>query len=156
MTKRRPSLDPAQLGFTFEPPVPARAEADLAGLDRVVAGTVALALKSDGRSRFEIAGAVSALLDEEVSKAMLDAYASEGRETHNISAARLLAVIAVTERFDLLDALVRRIGAALLVGEELHAARLGHLRATRRALDDEIRKMERSATPIARERGARR
>lgn len=152
MGKRRPSIDSSQLGFTFEPPVPARSEADLAGLDRVIAATVALALKDDGRSRFEIAGAMSALLNEDVSKAMLDAYAAEGRETHNISAARLLALVAVTERFDLLDALVRRIGAALLVGEELHAARLGHLRAQQRALAGEIRKLEASATPIDRER----
>lgn len=152
MGKRRASIDPAQLGFTFDPPVPASRERDLAGLDRVVAATVALALKEDTRSRFEIAGAVSALLDEEVSKAMLDAYASEGREQHNVSAARLLALISVTERFDLLDALVRRIGAALLVGDELHAARLGHLKAQERALRAEIKKLEQAATPIDRGR----
>lgn len=150
MNKRRSSLPLDQLGFTFEPPAPARRDADLAGLDRVVAASVAAALKSDARSRHEIAGAVSALLDEPVTKAMLDAYASEARDAHNISGARLLALVAVTERFDLLDLLVRRIGAALLVGEELHAARLGHLEARRRELDAEIRKMREAARPIAR------
>ncbi len=115
-----------------------------------MAATVALALNEAGRSRFEIAGAVSALLDEPVTKLMLDAYASEAREGHNISAARLLALIAVTERFDLLDALVRRIGAALLVGEELHAARLGHLQAQRDRLDQEIKAMRSQAQPIQR------
>lgn len=153
MKKRRSATDPAQLGFTFDPPVPAIGEAELAGLERVIAARVAVALKEDDRSRFEIAGAMSALLDDEVSKAMLDAYAAESKETHNISAARLLALIAVTERFDLLDLLVRRIGAALLVGEELHAARLGHLRAQRARLDQEIRAAERSVRPI--ERGVR-
>lgn len=152
MRKRRASIDPAQLGFTFDPPAPARREAELAGLDRVIAAKVALALKEDGRSRFEIAGAVSALLDEDVSKLMLDAYAAESRDQHNISAARFLAFIAVTERFDLLDALLRRIGGAVLVGEELHAARLGHLKAQERALRAEIRKMEQAASPIDRER----
>ncbi|WP_288457801.1 hypothetical protein [uncultured Sphingomonas sp.] len=154
MGKRRASIDPAQLGFTFEPPSRVAEEAGLAGLDRVIAAKVALALKEDGRSRFVIAGAMSALLDEEVSKPMLDAYAAEARDQHNISAARLLALIAVTERFDLLDRLVRRIGAALLVGEELRTARLGHLRAQQRALQSEIRKLEGHVAPIARgERG---
>lgn len=153
MTKRRASIDPSQLGFTFDPPVPARRDADLAGLDRVVAASVAQALKDDPRSRDEVAGAISALLGEPVTKLMLDAYASEARDTHNISAGRLLALIAVTDRFDLLDALVRRIGAALLVGEELHAARLGHLQAQRDRLDAEIKKMRSAAQPI--ERGSR-
>lgn len=153
MKKRRASIDASQLGFTFDPPVPAQRDADLAGLDRVVAASVAEALKGDARSRFEVAGAVSALLDEPVSKLMLDAYASEAREDHNISGARLLAVIAVTERFDLLDALVRRIGAALLVGEELHAARLGHLQAQKDRIDAEIRKLRVATQPI--ERGRR-
>lgn len=153
MGKRGPSIA-GQLGFTFDPPAPAHRAADLAGLDRMVAASVALALNEDGRSRHEIAGAMSALLDEPVTKLMLDAYASEARDCHNISAARALAMVAVTERFDLLDALLRRIGAALLVGEELHAARLGHLQAQRAKLDQEIRMMRGHAQPI--ERGAKR
>lgn len=150
MGKRRASIDTTQLGFTFTPPLPARRDADLAGLDRVVAASVAAALKDDTRSREEVAGAMSALLGEPVTKLMLDAYASEARDCHNISAARALALVAVTERFDLLDAMVRRIGAALLVGEELNAARLGHLQAQRDRLDREIKTMRGRARPIAR------
>jgi hypothetical protein len=152
--KRRPSVNSTQLGFTFEPPTPAPSAAGLAGLDRVVAASVAIALKEDRRpSRYEIAGAMSAVLDEPITKLMLDAYASEARGDHNISFARALALFSVTERFDLLDALVRRIGAALLVGEEIHTARLGHLKAQQRELAAEIRKMEQAAAPI--ERGQR-
>ncbi|PZO89080.1 MAG: hypothetical protein DI623_11415 [Sphingomonas sanxanigenens] len=154
MNKRRPSLDPSQLGFTFDPPPPARRVADLAGLDRVVASAVSDALKRDDRSRQEIAGAISALLAEDVTSLMLDAYASEARDKHNISAARFLALIAVTARFDLLDALVRRIGAGVLVGEELHTARLGHLLSKRQHLDAEIKAIRNSAKPIDR-RGKR-
>ncbi|MFN3676191.1 MAG: hypothetical protein ACK4TC_09440 [Sphingomonas pseudosanguinis] len=152
MTRRKlRTSSTIQLGFTFDPPVPARAEADLAGLDRVVSGCVSIMLKGDSRTRPEIAGAMSALLDERVSPPMLDAYASEGRSEHNISAARLLALIAVTERFDLLDSLVRRIGGALLVGEEIHTARLGHLKAQRAQLDEEIKLLRQRVQPIARE-----
>jgi hypothetical protein len=150
MVKRRPSLDASQLGFTFEPPVPARLAADLAGLDRVIAATVGRALKDDERSRPVIAAEMSALLDEITTPLMLDAYASEARDNHNISASRLLALIAVTDRFDLLDALVRRIGAALLVGEEIHTARVGHLRSRISALTAELKTAERQSKPIER------
>lgn len=148
MVKRRIMTGTVQLGFTFDPPAPARAEAELAGLDRTIAAVVAQALKGDPRSRQEVAGAMSALLDESVSKAMLDAYASEARDLHNISAARLLAIVSVTERFDLLDGLCRRIGCAVLVGDEIKTARLGHLKAIRMKLDQEIKELRGEVRPI--------
>lgn len=147
---RRRAPHPDQLGFAFEPPTPASRDADLAGLDSVVAGVVAAALKDDPRSRGEIAGAMSTLLAEEFSAYMLDAYASPARGQHNISAGRMLALIAVTERFDLLDSLMRRIGAALLVGEEIHAARLGHLESKMAALKAQLRVARERARPIVR------
>ncbi|MEO6359988.1 MAG: hypothetical protein ABIO43_05365 [Sphingomicrobium sp.] len=151
MGKRRSSLDINQLGFTFEPPLPASHAADLAGLDRVIAASVACGLREDPRSRPEIAGAMSALLDEEVSKHMLDAYASEARDGHNISAGRFLAFIAATKRHDILDHIVRRIGAALLVGEEIHTARAGHLRSRIAELQAELKITEKRVRPIDRE-----
>lgn len=148
--KRRPALLADQLAFTFEAPSPARLDAGLAGLERFVAAGVARALKEDTRSRDEVAGAVSALLDETVSRWMLDAYASEARETHSVSAGRFLALIAVTDRFDILDAVLTRIGARVLVGEEVHAAHLGHLRAQLGRLQRDIRQAEGRVTPIVR------
>ncbi len=125
--KRRPSFDSSQLGFTFEAPRPATQPAELAGLGAMIAAAVGTVLKEDSRSRFEIAGAVSMLLGEEVSAQMLDAYASEARDNHNIPTHRALALVAVTGRFDVMDALVRRIGAALVVGEEIMLAELGNI-----------------------------
>jgi hypothetical protein len=151
VSKRRSALDAAQLGFTFEPPLPARSPADLAGLDRVVAASVATALKEDDRPREVIAGAMSALLADEVTKAMLDAYASEAREGHNISGSRLFALIAVTERFDLLDAMTRRIGAALLVGEEIATAELGHIDSQIARLKERRKRVVTRVSPIDRE-----
>jgi len=147
-----PPKRPDQLGFTFDPPQPAHEEADLAGLGRVVAAGVGRALREEPRSRFEIASAMSRLLDEEVTKWMLDAYASEARDQHNISAERFFAFIAVTNRFDILDHVMRRIGAALLVGEEIALARAGHLRAQIEALKEELKETERQARPIGRVR----
>jgi hypothetical protein len=115
------------MGFTFEPPKPVAEDAALAGFDRYIAAAVARALKEDTRSRLEIAAAMTALLDDNVTKFMLDAYASGARDHHNISADRFLGLVAVTQRFDLLDAALRRIGAALLVGEEIITAELGNI-----------------------------
>ena len=152
MGKRRPSFDPAtQLGFSFDAPARARGEAELAGFDRVLAAKVSAILKDDDRSREVIAAEMTALLAEPVSKLMLDAYASEARDQHNIPAHRLFALIAVTERFDILDAACRRIGAAVMVGEEINAVRLGDLQARRDQIDAEIKKIRGVARPIERE-----
>lgn len=143
--KRLP--DVRQIGFTFDPPTPASGPADLAGLDRTVAAAVARILKDDVRSREEVAGAMSALLDETVSKAMLDAYASESREGHNISAARLLALVAATDRFDLLDRIVRRAGVSLLVGPEIILADMADLRLRMREMGKLLKTKEAMAVP---------
>lgn len=150
MSKRRPSLDANQLGFTFDVPVARRQAAGLAGLDRRVSAAVSMALKDDPRSRDEIAGAVSALLDEPVSKLMLDAYASEAREGHAISVARFMALIVVTNRHDLFDALVRETGAALLVGDEIMTARAGHLRSQIAKIKVELARIEGQHVTIGR------
>lgn len=150
MNKRRAAVSPDQLGFTFDAPQPARREGDLAGLPRLVAGIVGQVLKEDARSRDEIAGAMTALIGEEISRFALDAWASEAREQHNVSAARLLALIAVTSRYDLLDVLLRRIGAALLIGDEMHAARLGHLQAEANRINAQLRQARQAAQPITR------
>jgi hypothetical protein len=150
LSKRRPFLDPSQLGFSFDVPPPARNEADLAGLRRQAASAVSQALKGDKRSRREIAAAMSALLDDEVSAMMLDAYASEARENHAVSFDRFLALVAVTDRFDLLNALVAKVGAMILVGEEVKTARLGHLECQLRDIEEEIAALRGEAQPIQR------
>lgn len=149
--KRRPALAAEQLAFSFEAPSFAPTEAALAGLDRWIAAGVGHALKDDPRSRAEVAGAMGALIGDEVSVYMLDAYASEAREQHNISAGRWLALIAATDRYDILDAATRRIGCGVLVGEEMHTARLGHLDRQIAQLQAEKKRLQTVARPIRRE-----
>lgn len=149
--KRRASLTADQLVFSFDPPrAPSCREADLAGLDRVVAAAVSQALGGAGCSRYEIAGKMSGLLDEDVSKQMLDGYAAEARGDFNVSVHRFLALIAVSKRYDILDALVRRIGAAVLVGEEIHTAQLGHIDRQIAELRVQRKTIEAGARPITR------
>ncbi|MBS3961462.1 MAG: hypothetical protein KGZ61_06480 [Sandarakinorhabdus sp.] len=148
MGKRRPALNDSQMAFTFSAPPIAQYEGDLAGLQRMIASGCSRMLKEDMRSRAEIAGHVSAMLGDDVSKNMLDAYASEGRDDHNVSAARWLAMIAATQRFDILDAIISRIGARALVGEDMHAARLGSLMAAKSEIEEQIRALRPVTRPI--------
>ena len=61
-----------------------------------IATAVAETLRDYAASRDDIAAAMSEWLEESVTKNMLDAYASEGREDHTIPFIRLLALIHVT------------------------------------------------------------
>lgn len=152
MPKARP-IPLNQLAFAFEQPRPATHAAALAGADARIARMVGEILNSDGRAREVIAAEISVLLEDDVSKAMLDAYSAPAKGDHNISFARMLGLIAVTNRFDLLDRELRHIGAAVLVGEEIHTARVGHLKTKIAEYQAELKEAERMARPI--ERGGR-
>lgn len=110
-------------------------------MDARIARTVSEALS--GRDRGVVAAQMSSLLAEEVSKLMLDAYASPARDGHNISFTRMCALIAATNRFDLLDRELRTIGAAVLVGDEIYTAEIGQI-------DSEITKLQQRRKDLAR------
>lgn len=147
--KRQSSAGLGQLDL-FSAAKPITGPASFAGIEQWVAACVAQMLKEDPRSRPEIAGAVSALMADDVSRAMLDAYASEARETHNISFGRALALIAATQNRTFIEAAVNRLGGSILWGEEINAARLGHLRAQFAAIRAELKDAERAVEPIVR------
>ncbi len=150
MPKRRPALTDLQMAFNFEVPQAATDAGDLAGFGAMVAAGVARACRDDGRPRHEIARAMGDVLGEPVSKAMLDAYASEARGEHNIPAHRWWALIAVTGRWDIADALAARCGARLLSGDEIRAAELGHVQAQIAELQERLRDLKGTARPIER------
>lgn len=150
MPKRRPALSDLQMAFSFDAPAAATAEGDLAGYGAMIAASVARACREDGRSRHEIAVAMSAVLNEPVSKAMLDAYASESREQHSIPAHRWLALMAVTGRWDIADAIITRGGARVLSGEEIRAAELGHVQAQIAELQERQRELKATTRPLSR------
>jgi len=141
VAKTRASID--QFAFTFDAPQPATLPAALAGVDARIARTVAEVLKNDDRDRSVIAAEMSVLLSDEVTINMLNNYASPAQAQHNISFSRMLALIAVTNRFDLLDRELRAIGAAVLVGEEIYTAEIGQI-------DSEIEKLLRRKKDLKR------
>jgi hypothetical protein len=142
-----------QLGFDFAVPAPAKGVAELAGLERQINELVGKILATDGRPREVIAAEMSVLLgDDCVSRAMLDAYSSPARPDHKVPASRLFALLAVTDRQDLLDPIMRKLGAALLLGGEVKTARLGHLQQQAARIQAEMRALE-SHAPQIREGG---
>lgn len=150
MGKRTPAFDPGQPVFDFAPPETRASDGMLSGLDRQVASAVARVLKDEDRDRYDVAAAMSRVLDADVSKSMLDKYSSESSEEHNISAGRFLALIAATRRYDVLEALVRKIGCALVVGEEILTLQLGDVQAQIDRLQDRKRQLTKAAPAIQR------
>jgi len=139
---------PGQVAFDFTAPAPAKGVAELAGLERQINELVGTILNTDSRSRTVIAAEMSDLLDDRVSKEMLDAYASPARTEHKVPASRLFALAVVTDRQDLLDPVMRKIGAALLVGEEVRTARLGQIEALLSELQAERKAIKSDAPTI--------
>ena len=150
MGKRRPFAPGGQMAFDFVAPTVPTEPGALSGLARWSASAVGAMLSEDRRDRETMAEKVGALTGEKVTRFMLDAYASPAREEHNCSFARFLAIVAVTGRFDVLDAALVMIGARALEGDEMATARLGHLYALRAELDDEIKAVRPLAKPLAR------
>lgn len=150
MGKRKAAFDAGQMAFTFDTPRPDVTEGGFSHMERQVASAVAAILREDPRSRFEVAGQLSALMDADISKFMLDAYAAEARDGHNVSFSRFLGLIVATQRFDVLDGLLRQIGCAVVVGEEILLAEIGHLETQRRNIDQRLKSLKAEAQPLTR------
>ncbi|MCB1472659.1 MAG: DNA transposition protein [Defluviimonas sp.] len=78
------------------------------------ARAISKTLRDGGRDRTAIAAEMSDYLGEQVTKAMLDAYASEARDSHNINLPRFAALIHVTGDHRLLSLLPEMFGFAVV------------------------------------------
>ena len=86
---------------------------------------LALTMEESGKSREDLAAAMSEMAP--VTKAMLDAYASQAREQHSIPAIRLAALVAVTGDARALNVLLEDAG--LIVVPKKYEALLRRERA---------------------------
>jgi hypothetical protein len=125
MGKRRPHLSDEWLRDIWNVRPLNHAAGELDGFDKLVSSAVSQCLSGDEWSRGDVAQYLSELLNEQISGFMLDAYASEARRDHPITGHRFLALIAITRRFDILDAVLREIGGKALSSGECMTFKLG-------------------------------
>jgi hypothetical protein len=131
-------------GDLFTPVYPVRTPAQIDGatLEIKLCRAISEALKECSESRAIIAARMADYLGEpHFSKAMLDAYASAGRDSHCITVKRFLALIHVTGATWMLDVLAEQFGCYVMGNEDARNAELGlidkkisELQARRRAL----------------------
>lgn len=127
MTRR--SADDKTLDL-FHVPEPETAPA---GMDyrAPVSGLVGRMLKAAEGDRHEIAARASSLTGTSVTKCMLDAYASEARETFNLPFYLVPALEAACESLELSNWLAHVRGGRLLIGRDALAGELAKLERQR-------------------------
>jgi len=106
-----------------------------------LAKAVALTMETSGKSREEIAAEMTEVTKANVSKSMLDAYASQAREQHSISALRLAALAIVTGDARAFNTLLEEAG--LIVVPKRYEALLRRERA--RELLEKLEREEKAA-----------
>lgn len=112
-----------------------------------ISRAVALTLRECSKTRDDLAAEMSAWLGEEVSKASLDAYASQAREDHTISYLRLLALVHATGDTRLLQLGAELFGMTVIDNTYLPWVEVGQLAVTKeeigKALDAALRQARR-------------
>lgn len=125
--------------FSWEPPVLVRRFAEervrAASLRARISLAVTETLKEADRPRDEIAQAMTDWLGEEVSKNMLDAYASQAREDQTISLLRVLALIHATGDVRILQMAAEMFGFAVIEQRYLGWVEVGQLADRKERID---------------------
>ena len=129
-------------GDLFEVPQPADPIPAALDYRAQVAHLVAEALKQADQDRFDIAADMSRLTGREITKYMLDAYASEGRETFNLPLWEVPALEQAAHTHVLTNWLVGVRGGKLLIGREALNAELGKLERLRDQAARQIRDLK--------------
>jgi predicted subunit of tRNA(5-methylaminomethyl-2-thiouridylate) methyltransferase len=142
--KKEPFLSDSRLHDIWNVRPIDHAEGELKDFDRLICSAVARCLNESKEPRSELADTLSFVLGERVSAAMLDAYSSGARRDYKVPASRFIVLMAITRRFDLLDAVLREVGGKALNAKDSKVFEIGKryvesLNAAR-ALDDLVSK----------------
>lgn len=151
---RRPHA-PGQMNLLdWAPPEPVvrfpEAQVRAATLAGTVAKGVSLALKDSAHPRAEIARRMSDFLGDEVSKFMLDAYASEARADHIINVVRFVALVHATGDRRLLEMIAEMFGWSVIERRYLPLIELAAVRDQ----EDRLRRQREALHRQARAGGA--
>ena len=151
MPKRLPPPLPQLDLLDWQPPKPTRRfddyEVQAVNLEARMARAIAAALL--GLDRAEIGRQMGAYLGKPVSKAMVDAYASPGREDHVISITRFVALLQVTADRRLLEMIAEPLGWTVIERRYLPLIELAAVRER----EDELRRQGDALRRQAKSRG---
>lgn len=149
----RPAPGQASL-FDWTPPATVaqfdEAHIRAATLNGRVSRAISTALKECSEPRAAIAQRMSAFLGETVSKNMLDAYASQARDDHSITAVRFIALVHATGDRRLLELFAGQFGWAVIDRKYLPLIDLAALQEKQ----DELRRQSDALRRQARSGGA--
>lgn len=106
-----------------------------ASLRARIAKAVSETLKASEMPRDQLAAKMSDWLGEDISKHMLDAYASEAREEHTIPFLRVLALLHVTGDVRLLQLGAEMFGHSVIDNKYLGWVEVGQLADTKNEVD---------------------
>jgi hypothetical protein len=99
---------------------------------------IALCMEECDLSRDEIAAQMSEITKTEISRTTLDAYASQAKENHQISALRLAALVEITGDARALNVLLEEAGLIVVPKKFEALLKRERARELREALDREI------------------
>jgi transcriptional regulator with XRE-family HTH domain len=114
-------------------------------ISRSVSETLRLAKAEKGLDRKQVAEQMSVWLEEDVSPAMLDAYASEAKEEHTISLLRTVALVHVTGDMRPLQMIAEMHGYAVVESKYLPWIDYGMAADRKSEMDKELEAMKRAA-----------
>jgi hypothetical protein len=118
----------------------------------MVARAMSRAMKNCPFDRYEIAARMSRALNREITKNMLDAYASAARDTHIPNIEFCIHFDYATSQRELLSLYASLLGHGVMVGDDALRAKLGQLELQ----EQEVRANKRELKRYLSRKGARR
>jgi hypothetical protein len=100
------------------------------------------AIKVSGKSRHQIAGTMSDLLDIEITKSMLDSWTADSKEGHRFPAAYLPAFCLATDNTATLELLCMATQGRYIKTEDQLRLELGQIQAARLQLQEREREIK--------------
>jgi hypothetical protein len=106
-------------------------------LSAKVARAISVSLEECQYERAEVAARMGQYLGGEVSLNMLNGYASQAREDHNISAVRFMALVYATQDWRLLQVLSDPFPVSIVDNRYIDVIRMAQIREKREAMEKE-------------------
>lgn len=102
------------------------------------------ALKKTMKTRFEVAARMSELTGHEISKAMLDAWSAESRESWRFPLEYATAFEIACETYGLTEFMARKRGCRVYAGDEVRQAEIGRIESQMDELASKLKTLKKA------------